>query len=81
MDADILCFVNDGNVFGDVCTNECPERHRCNKIRMPLLLETLSFECSSIFSDSSDSSNEEYPIPALIKSISYNSYINGVFKE
>lgn len=34
----MLCFSKNGNIFGDICTNRCPDRRTCTKRRASFLI-------------------------------------------
>jgi hypothetical protein len=47
----MLCFANPYNKFGEICTNRCPERHRCTIQKSSILIEATDILASEINSE------------------------------
>jgi hypothetical protein len=76
----LLCFSENGNDLGDICTNQCPFRYKCTnaRARVPFLVETASTKCSA---------PERAVLGGIpttsfsIFEVSQNAFLNGVLDE
>lgn len=46
----MLCFVHT-NKFGDICTNRCPDRQKCNIQKSSILIEAVDILASEVVSE------------------------------
>ena len=74
----MLCFKHQYNRFGEICTNRCPDRQKCNIQKTSILIEALDNLSSEIESGEVNGFHVSFLIPYCT---SPEAYLNGAIYE